>query len=185
MEKGTPSKNMKLCKACGKEIAKSATACPHCGAKNKKPIFVRPWFFVLVAIVAYLAWFNLSYDKKYGMAVTDNYGETAQITAQDLLELAESNSIQWNEQYNGANVVITGKIDTIHGKYVYNKYPCEAAVEIAGGWFIEFRTPEELAGFSAGDYVEITGHITDYTAGNICLLLRNDEYNTTIRNLNK
>lgn len=28
---------MKPCKACGKEIAKSAKACPHCGAKNKKP----------------------------------------------------------------------------------------------------------------------------------------------------
>lgn len=25
------------CKACGKEIAKSAKACPSCGAKNKKP----------------------------------------------------------------------------------------------------------------------------------------------------
>lgn len=25
------------CKACGKEIAKSAKSCPHCGAKNKKP----------------------------------------------------------------------------------------------------------------------------------------------------
>lgn len=28
---------MTNCKACGKEIAKSAKTCPHCGAKNKKP----------------------------------------------------------------------------------------------------------------------------------------------------
>lgn len=27
---------MKICKACGAEIAKSAKVCPHCGAKNKK-----------------------------------------------------------------------------------------------------------------------------------------------------
>ena len=27
-------KNMKLCKACGKQIAKNAKRCPSCGAKN-------------------------------------------------------------------------------------------------------------------------------------------------------
>lgn len=37
------------CKACGTEIAKSAKACPHCGAKSKKPIFKRWWFWVIVA----------------------------------------------------------------------------------------------------------------------------------------
>lgn len=26
------------CKACGQKIAKSAKTCPHCGAKNKKPV---------------------------------------------------------------------------------------------------------------------------------------------------
>ena len=28
------------CKTCGEEIAKSAKVCPHCGAKNKKPLAV-------------------------------------------------------------------------------------------------------------------------------------------------
>ena len=30
------SQKMTTCKACGHEIAKSAKACPACGAKNKK-----------------------------------------------------------------------------------------------------------------------------------------------------
>lgn len=37
------------CKACGGEMATSAKACPHCGAKNKKPPI---WLFVIVAIFA-------------------------------------------------------------------------------------------------------------------------------------
>lgn len=41
-----------ICKTCGAEIAKSAKRCPQCGAKNKKPIFKRVWFWVLVAVVA-------------------------------------------------------------------------------------------------------------------------------------
>lgn len=39
------------CKACGAEIAKSAKSCPHCGAKNKKPIFKRWWFWVVVMLL--------------------------------------------------------------------------------------------------------------------------------------
>lgn len=39
------------CKACGAEIAKSAKSCPHCGAKNRKPIFKKWWFWVIIIIL--------------------------------------------------------------------------------------------------------------------------------------
>lgn len=39
------------CKACGAEIASSAKSCPHCGARNKKPIYKRWWFWLLVVLV--------------------------------------------------------------------------------------------------------------------------------------
>ena len=44
--------NKKLinCKTCGEEIAKSAKSCPKCGAKNKKPIFKKWWFWLIVAV---------------------------------------------------------------------------------------------------------------------------------------
>lgn len=45
------SNNLKPCKACGQEIAKSAKCCPHCGAKNKKPIFTKWWFWLIVVIL--------------------------------------------------------------------------------------------------------------------------------------
>ena len=38
------------CKTCGAEIAASAKACPHCGAKNSKPIFKKWWFWVIIVI---------------------------------------------------------------------------------------------------------------------------------------
>lgn len=34
------------CKVCGGKIAKTAKACPHCGAPNKKPFYKRPAFWV-------------------------------------------------------------------------------------------------------------------------------------------
>lgn len=49
------SEKLGVCKACGKEIAKKAKTCPHCGAKNKKghPILLSILVvFVLVGVFA-------------------------------------------------------------------------------------------------------------------------------------
>lgn len=42
------SEKMTNCKVCNQEIAKSAKTCPHCGAKNKKSIFKKWWFWVII-----------------------------------------------------------------------------------------------------------------------------------------
>lgn len=39
------------CKSCSKEIASNAKSCPGCGAKNKKPFYLRGWFIAIVIIV--------------------------------------------------------------------------------------------------------------------------------------
>ena len=45
------SSKVKVCKSCGQEFAKNAKFCPHCGAKNKKPIFKKWWFWVIIALL--------------------------------------------------------------------------------------------------------------------------------------
>lgn len=42
---------MKQCKVCSKEIASNAKMCPECGAKNKKPIYKRLWFYIVIFII--------------------------------------------------------------------------------------------------------------------------------------
>ena len=42
---------IKKCKTCSKEIATNAKSCPGCGAKNKKPVYKRVWFWVVAAII--------------------------------------------------------------------------------------------------------------------------------------
>ena len=49
------AKKMTVCRTCGEEIAVSAKTCPHCGAKNKKPIYQRWWFWALVIAAAIAA----------------------------------------------------------------------------------------------------------------------------------
>jgi len=45
------SQKMIFCKACGKEIAANAKACPECGAKNKKPIYKKWWAWAIVIVI--------------------------------------------------------------------------------------------------------------------------------------
>ncbi len=45
------NKKLIRCKACDAEIAVNAKVCPHCGAKNKKPVYKKAWFWVLIAVV--------------------------------------------------------------------------------------------------------------------------------------
>ena len=42
---------MTQCKNWSKEIATNAKFCPRCGAKNKKPIYKRVWFWVVAIII--------------------------------------------------------------------------------------------------------------------------------------
>ena len=44
-------KKLVKCKVCGAEIASNAKVCPQCGAKNKKPIYKKWWFYVLILAV--------------------------------------------------------------------------------------------------------------------------------------
>lgn len=42
---------MTTCKHCGAEIAAGAKVCPQCGGKNKKPLYKRPWFIILIVVI--------------------------------------------------------------------------------------------------------------------------------------
>lgn len=44
--------NTVKCKSCGQEISKQAVICPGCGAKVKKPIFKKWWFWVIIGVLA-------------------------------------------------------------------------------------------------------------------------------------
>lgn len=45
------SEKMTKCKSCGNDLASSAKNCPNCGAKNKKPIFKKWWFWLIIVFV--------------------------------------------------------------------------------------------------------------------------------------
>lgn len=117
------NQKMTNCKACGHEIAKSAKACPHCGAKNKKkhPILLGiVVFFVLIGIIGSKG--DNDEPKKVdnagagniGTSVSTNekakeeknefrIGETAELkgVSVTLVNVTESNGSQFNTPTDG------------------------------------------------------------------------------------
>lgn len=75
---------MKNCATCGQLIAANCKACPHCGAKNKKPFYKKWWLWVIVAIVI--------------VAIAGGSGDTTADANTKQLETTVQNEEQGTEQ---------------------------------------------------------------------------------------
>ena len=117
--------NMKPCRSCGNLIAKNAKACPSCGAKNKKPIFKRVWFWILVLIVLGIIISAVSGGSSDESKNGKKIGENAPVSTEaaktvfkigDIVELdgasvvvnkvSKVNGDDWNHPKNGHEYVI-------------------------------------------------------------------------------
>lgn len=75
------------CKSCGADIASSAKHCPSCGAKNKKPIYKRIWFWILMVILL-IAIIDFVVSKVTGGNAESLDTTTESTTAETIVETA-------------------------------------------------------------------------------------------------
>lgn len=133
---------MITCSACGNTIAASAKNCPHCGAKVKKPLIKKAWFWILVVILAAGIGGALGSSKDSGSGSTSQSAskETASgqstsdqaaadqaaepesqeesvsytpVTVEELTEALEKNAAAASDQYKGQYVELTGRLTNI------------------------------------------------------------------------
>lgn len=163
---------MKKCSVCGREIAKSAKACPGCGAKEKTPIYKRAWFIVIIVIVALFAYSRISStikDNNISRAtVITNSGEIKQMTAEEIRNICDTNSILFEREYAGAEITVTSTITEIGGAYLLRSwFDCEAYIMLDASDFMTswFRpvTEEYAASVNVGDTVTVSGKIARAT----------------------
>lgn len=178
---------MTTCKSCGAEIATSAKACPNCGAKNKKPIFKRVWFWVLaVLLVLGIAGSaggsgsetsttpanNASTSQNEQTASEDVNTEApqeevieyAEVTTDELSDALEANAMNASDTYKGNYFAVTGRLSNIDasGKYI-------GLVDINDEWSFNviqcyIKSEEQLEKVKAmttDDTVTVRGKITD------------------------
>ncbi|MBQ9060369.1 MAG: zinc-ribbon domain-containing protein [Firmicutes bacterium] len=123
-----------ICKSCGAQIAKSAKTCPNCGAKNKKPIYKRPWFIIL-AIIVVIGIIggaigggddSAPADDQSAQVEQDKGGDTAKakketeakieyesVTADEMMDDLDANAASAKDKYEDKYFAISGKLGTI------------------------------------------------------------------------
>ena len=168
---------MTTCKHCGQEIAASAKVCPHCGGKNKPPIYKRWWFIAIIVIIVLAAIGGSGSSDSSGAtsstatsktAVSSSSSEAAiEYTAYTVTELSEdldSNALKAADKYKGQYVELTGRLSVIdsNGKYI-------SIVDSTDEWAITgvqcyIKNDEQkqvVMDMSIGDEIVVKGKITD------------------------
>lgn len=168
---------MTTCRHCGQEIAASAKVCPHCGGKNKPPIYKRWWFIAIIVIIVLAAIGGSGSSDSSGStsstatsktAVSSSSSEAAiEYTAYTVTELSEdldSNALKAADKYKGQYVELTGRLSVIdsNGKYI-------SIVDSTDEWAITgvqcyIKNDEQkqvVMDMSIGDEIVVKGKITD------------------------
>lgn len=106
---------LKNCNTCNAEIAASAKVCPSCGAKNKKPIYTKWWFYVAIIII--LGAISSSGEKQSSSSASP----TTSTETQSTNDTSDSISIEKSESNESEIKAGTYKIgtDLEAGEYLF------------------------------------------------------------------
>lgn len=109
--------------------------------------------------------------------VVNNKGETEYLTAKDLIDIQESNPLNFDNNYWSAKVTVTGTVNEIGGLSSINGTHYEWTLKVEGGecdWFIgdgKYNTStvseDLLASLKKGDTVQISGEIVGASFGQV------------------
>ena len=159
------------CKSCGTEIAKSAKLCPQCGAKNKKPLYKRPWFIILcvIAVFVIIGAFSGGGEDKPETADPDTGSkseETIEYKEYDISTMdkdLDDNAAAAKDKYEEQYIEITGELSNIDsdGNYISLTDP-DNEWDIVG-IMCYVKSDEQLdkiKEMSTGDLVTVGGKVT-------------------------
>lgn len=120
---------MTTCKHCGAEIAASAKVCPHCGGKNKPPIYKRWWFIAIIVLIVLSAIGGSSSSSDSSASSSKATSKASASTASSVASVAPEISeddykaecqtvdykelCRYPEKYEGTKIVVKVKVSQI------------------------------------------------------------------------
>lgn len=160
------------CKVCGAEIAKSAKACPSCGAKLKKPIYKRAWFIILCILLIGGIGSNLGGNDStpapesdaatVEQPVVEAPKTPTTVTADDMINTLDANALNAEQTYNDMYLEVTGKVSVIDSDGAYFSIEGSDPYSFTNiQCFIDDSMLNTVASFAEGQTVTVVGTVTE------------------------
>lgn len=144
------------CKECGHEIAESAKVCPNCGAKVKKPVYKRWWFWALLVVIIIALMPDTRTDSGKDTQPTQAESQPAKETVSEPAQIDEEPVQKEPELVIPDDVVYSGSGDDV------------LTIEPLDGAYVFYITGNAGANHfavtsydSAGNYVDLLVNTTD------------------------
>ena len=161
--------NEKFCKKCGAEITDAkAKCCTGCGAKLKKPIFRKWWFWVLiivgVIIIGSATGTGEGGTGSSGSDTDSNSTKYEKVEIQQMFDDLHSNALKAENTYKNKYIEITGKISNFDSSGSYISVEAVNAsdfnFDIMNCYIKNDAQLDFLMEKSVGDTVTIKGKVT-------------------------
>lgn len=162
------------CKHCGAEIAANAPVCPHCGGKNKKPLYRRPWFLVLaVLVILGVLGAAEGQEKDTGNSQTAQTAPEeavqeeityAAVDVSQLMETLNKNALAAAEEYKGQYLEVTGRLAVIDssGAYITLLPEDDHFAFVGVQCYLQNQDQKDaVMKLAVGDTVTVQGKVTD------------------------
>ena len=172
------TKKQKFCTNCGAEIADSkARECGSCGAKIKKPLYKKWWFWVIIVLFLSIVGGATVGTESGEIEVTQAEGQSTTATQnssssqktyevvdlQTMFDELDENALRAENKYQNKNVQFKGKIANFDSDGMY------ISIEPVGAsewnfttilcYITEKEQREQLMNLSKGDVVTVKGRI--------------------------
>ncbi len=129
------------CQTCNEEIAAKAKVCPKCGAKIKKPFYMKWWVWV-VAIVIISAIASGGSDNGEVKKTSSSSSDKA---AEEVVEYIVGDSIETKKfEITVTNVKTTNRV----GSQYFNEEPSEGGIFVVVEWECKNITDKPISSFS-------------------------------------
>lgn len=163
-----------VCKTCGAELAKSANACPNCGAKQHQGVYALCTIIGLLTVILCVFIFVDSNNQQSGNS--ESTADAIAVSSSDLWKAYEENKVNADNLYKDKTLAVTGTIVNIT-QDVLSKDPCvslsagaQAGIYDVQCFFTDADAEnQQLAALQDGQSITIIGTCTGTPLVNVQL----------------